>query len=92
MGADLVPGYLRQAGLVPLLVDVLDEPDDGPGARESVCAVLSRAGDGAEDQVLGGIPVDLRDAVTSLDDGNIARLATAILHASGKRPESSGYW
>jgi hypothetical protein len=39
----------------------------------------------------GGIPVDLRDAVTSLDDGNIARLVTAILHASGKRPESSGY-
>ena len=39
----------------------------------------------------GGIPVDLRDAVTGLDDGNIARLVTAILHASGKRPESSGY-
>ena len=39
----------------------------------------------------GGIPVDLRDAVTGLDDGNIARLVTAILHASGKRPENSGY-
>jgi hypothetical protein len=39
----------------------------------------------------GGIPVDLRDAVTGLDDGNIARLVTAILHASGKRPDSSGY-
>ena len=34
----------------------------------------------------GGIPVDLRDAVTGLDDGNLARLVTAILHASGKRP------
>jgi hypothetical protein len=34
----------------------------------------------------GGIPVDLRDAVTGLDDGNIARLVAAILHASGKRP------
>jgi hypothetical protein len=34
----------------------------------------------------GGIPVDLRDAVTGLDDGNVARLVTAILHASGKRP------
>ena len=34
----------------------------------------------------GGIPVDLRDAVTGLDDDNIARLVTAILHASGKRP------
>jgi hypothetical protein len=34
----------------------------------------------------GGIPIDLRDAVTGIDDGNIARLVTAILHASGKRP------
>jgi hypothetical protein len=39
----------------------------------------------------GGIPVSLRDAVTGLDDANIARLVTAILHASGKRPDNSGY-
>ena len=39
----------------------------------------------------GGIPVDLRNAVTGLDDGNITRLVTAIRHASGKRPENSGY-
>ncbi len=39
----------------------------------------------------GGTPVNLRDAVTGLDDGNIARLVTAILHASGKRPENSRY-
>ncbi len=39
----------------------------------------------------GGIPVDLRDAATGLDDRNIRRLLTAILHASGKRPETSGY-
>jgi hypothetical protein len=38
----------------------------------------------------GGIPVDLRHAVTGLDD-NIARLVAAVLHASGKRPENSGY-
>jgi hypothetical protein len=35
-----------------------------------------------------GIPADLSDAVTGLDDGNIARLVTSILHASGKRPEN----
>jgi hypothetical protein len=35
----------------------------------------------------GGIPVDLRDAATGLDDRNIQRLVTAILHASGKRPD-----
>jgi hypothetical protein len=39
----------------------------------------------------GGVPVDLRDAVTGLDGGNIARLVTAILHAAGKRPETGGY-
>jgi hypothetical protein len=39
----------------------------------------------------GGIPVDLRDTVTGLDDGNITRLVTAIFHASGKRPENSQY-
>jgi hypothetical protein len=39
----------------------------------------------------GGTPVDLRDAVTGLDDANITRLITAILHAAGKRPETSQY-
>jgi hypothetical protein len=39
----------------------------------------------------GGIPVDLRDTVTGLDDGNVARLVTAILHASGKPPGTCGY-
>ncbi len=39
----------------------------------------------------GGIPVDLRDAVTGLDDRNIQRLVTAILHASGKRPQPGLY-
>jgi hypothetical protein len=33
-----------------------------------------------------GIPVDLRDAVTGLDNDNAARLITAIGHATGKRP------
>ena len=39
----------------------------------------------------GGVPADLRDAVTSLDEINIARLVTAILHGSGKHPENSRY-
>jgi len=38
-----------------------------------------------------GTLVDLNDAVTGLDDGNITRLVTAILHASGKQPENSPY-
>ena len=39
----------------------------------------------------GGTPVNLRDAVTGIDGANITRLITAILHASGKRPENSRY-
>jgi hypothetical protein len=37
------------------------------------------------------IPVDLRDAVTGIDDHNVQRLLTAIRHASGKRPKNSEY-
>jgi hypothetical protein len=33
-----------------------------------------------------GIPVDLLDAVTGLDENNIRLLIDAIVHASGKRP------
>jgi hypothetical protein len=38
-----------------------------------------------------GIPVDLRDAATGLDDRNVRRLVTAILHASGKRSGTGRY-
>jgi hypothetical protein len=36
-----------------------------------------------------GIPVDLRDALTGLDDHNINLVITAVLHASGKRQEAT---
>jgi hypothetical protein len=36
-----------------------------------------------------GIPVDLRDTVTGLDDRNTTLLLTAIRHATGKRPGNS---
>ena len=36
----------------------------------------------------GGIPIDLNDAVTGLDQHNIQRLVTAIRHASGQRQAS----
>ena len=38
-----------------------------------------------------GIPVNLRDAVTGIDQHNTQRLVTAILHASGQRqPHENG--
>jgi hypothetical protein len=39
----------------------------------------------------GGIPVNLQDAATGLDDRNIRLLLTAIRHAAGKRPGHDGY-
>ena len=40
------------------------------------------------DGLAGGIPVDLLDAATDLDDRNIQRLVTAIRHASGNATNS----
>lgn len=42
--------------------------------------------------IAGGIPVDLRDTVTGLDNDNITLLLSAIQHASGKRPGNSMYY
>jgi hypothetical protein len=36
--------------------------------------------------IADGIPVNLRDALTELDDRNIKLVLTAILHTSGHRP------
>jgi hypothetical protein len=35
--------------------------------------------------IAAGIPVDLREAVTGLDEGNAVLAATAVLHAAGHR-------
>lgn len=36
-----------------------------------------------------GIPVDLQDAVSGLDDANLQHVITAIRHAAGRRPDQS---
>jgi hypothetical protein len=35
--------------------------------------------------IAGGVPVDLREAVTGLDDGNAVLAAATVLHAAGHR-------
>jgi hypothetical protein len=44
----------------------------------------------AADEILGthSIPVHLRDALTGLDNRNINLVITAVLHASGERPQT----
>jgi hypothetical protein len=39
----------------------------------------------------GGIPVDLRDTLTGIDDQNVQLLLRAVSHASGKRPSDDLY-
>jgi hypothetical protein len=73
---------------------------DGTAAA-AVCwpeavAALDRgqlAGSGSENRILRlaaslaeGIPLDLQDALSSLDDTNLQHVVTAIRHAAGRRP------
>lgn len=60
------------------------------GERRMLQAALSLA---------AGFPVDLRDTATGVDGSNLCILATAVLHAGGRRPDSlsgggkmSGLW
>jgi hypothetical protein len=71
-------------------------PDRSPAPAESVRSKPASPCSSGEQRILqlsaslaAGIPADIRDAITGLGDGNIARLVTSILHASGKRPENS---
>jgi hypothetical protein len=56
------------------------------------CGQLS--GSGSENRILrlaaslaDGIPLDLQDAVSGLDDTNLQHVVTAIRHAAGRRPD-----
>jgi hypothetical protein len=49
-----------------------------PGGEQRMLKITASLAD--------GIPVDLRDTLTRLDDRNVQLLITAVLHASGQRP------
>ena len=56
-----------------------------PGHQPAL--IRGRAADAEITASLGdGIPVDLQDTLTGIDDRNIQLLITAVRHASGKRP------
>ena len=74
---------------------------DGTTAMASIdwaAAITALAGgelpcSGAERRLLrlaaslgDGIPVDLRDALASLDNANLGLVTTAVRHAAGRRP------
>ena len=56
------------------------------GAGEPPCSGGERRVLRLAASLVGGIPVDLRDAIPGLDERNTSLLLTAIEHASEKRP------
>ena len=67
----------------PAVIDALGSSLPCSGSEQRMLRITA--------SLAAGLPVDLGDAVTGLDDENIARLVTAILHASGRRPGNSEY-
>ena len=61
------------------LVAALDRHEFGCSSGEAQVLRLAAS-------IADGIPVDLREALTSLDTTNLARLNMAILHVNGHRP------
>jgi hypothetical protein len=61
--------------------------DFGAAAGALDAGVLPCSGEGQVLRIAAsiaeGVPVDLREAVTGLDEGNIALVAVAVLHAAG---------
>jgi len=95
--------FLHRADFAARFIETGTSSSDGPSLMAVIdwydAIAALNVGDlpcsGGERRVLllsaslaGGIPIDLRDAVTGLDDRNTTLLLTAIRHATGKRPES----
>ena len=93
--------WLTRPGFAGEYIGTFPGITDGT-AMAAVCwpeavAALDRgqlAGSGSENRILrlaaslaDGIPVDLQDALNSLDDTNLQRVVTAIRHAAGRRPD-----
>ena len=78
-------------------------PDGQPMAVVDWAAAVAALGtsmpsSGGEQRMLritasmgGGIPVDLRDTLTGIDDQNVQLLLRTVRHASGKRPSDDLY-
>jgi hypothetical protein len=90
--------WLTRPGFADEYIDTFPGLTDGT-AMAAVCwpeAIASLdtgqlAGSGSENRILrlaaslaDGIPVDLQDALSSLDDTNLQHVVTAIRHAAGR--------
>ena len=79
----LHPGSGQQVAVVdwPAVIAALGSSLACSGSEQRLLKITASLAD--------GIPVDLQDTLTGLDDDNIAKLLAAILHASGRRPMNS---
>ncbi len=91
--------FLHRADFTSQFINYGTDPDGTVMAAvdwDTAIAVLNGGGlpcSAGEQRILrlsaslgAGIPANLRDAVTGLDDLNVQRLLTAIKHGAGKRP------
>ena len=97
--------FLHRADFTSRFIHYGTDPDGTVMAAvdwDTAIAALNGGGlpcSGGEQHILrlsaslgAGIPANLRDAVTGLDDLNIQRLLTAIKHGAGKRPSDQQTW
>jgi len=95
----IAQSWLHRADFTSQFIHLLGDPADGqpmatidwPAAVTALRTSLPCSG--GEQRMLritaslaDGIPVDLRDTITGIDDHNVQLLIAAISHASGKRP------
>jgi hypothetical protein len=80
-GASITDGRTQMAEIDwPAAITALDYGDLPASSSEQQILRLAAG-------IADGLPVDLRDALTGLDDRNINLVLTAVLRTSGRRPQ-----
>ncbi|HUZ26489.1 MAG TPA: hypothetical protein VMV07_22265 [Streptosporangiaceae bacterium] len=100
----IAQSWLRRPGFASQFITIHPGiPDGQPMAVVDWAAAVAALGtsmpsSGGEQRMLritasmgGGIPVDLRDTLTGIDDQNVQLLLRAVSHASGQRPSDDLY-
>jgi hypothetical protein len=79
-GTSITDGHTKLAEIDwPAAISALDAGDlPGSGGEQRILRLAASLAD--------GLPVNLRDALSSLDDRNISLVITAVLHTSGRPP------
>jgi hypothetical protein len=81
-GASITDGLTTMAEIDwPAAITALDHGDLPSSSSEQQILRLAAS-------IADGLPVDLRDTLTGLDDHNINLVITAVLHTSGRPPDT----